>query len=79
MLPAKQPRKLSRWAKTFLLAQEYAFSHGAKHKVYGAYAWKPRKDRVTWEIRLVKTGPQVVVYNSKTGERIDLGPTPQAD
>ena len=69
----------SRWHKTYEMAREYAFANGAKHKVYGAYSWKPRKDKFTWDIRLVKTFPIVTVYNSKTKELIELGPTPQAD
>ena len=72
-------KKLTRFTKVYLMAQEYAYSQKAIHKNVGGYSWRPRKDKMTWEIRLYRWGPMVTVYNSKTKESIELGPTPQAD
>jgi hypothetical protein len=69
----------TRFSKAYQIAKEYAHSKGAKHKDYGGYSWRPRKDKYTWEIRVVRFGPIVTVYNSKTKEIIELGPAPQAD
>jgi hypothetical protein len=69
----------TRFQKAYLMAKEYAYSQGAKHKVYGGYSWKPRKATFTWQIRVISFSPMVTVYNSKTKESIELGPAPQAD
>ena len=69
----------TRFQKAYQMAEEYAHSKGAKHKLYGGYSWKPRKDKATWEIKVVSFGPIVTVYNTKTKESIELGPAPQAD
>jgi hypothetical protein len=69
----------TRFTKAYQMAKEYAHSQGAKHKLYGGYSWQPRKDKMTWEIRVIRFGPMVTVYNTKTKETIELGPAPQAD
>ena len=69
----------TRFTKAYRMAKEYAYSQGAKHKVYGGYSWRPRTDKITWEIRVIGFGPMVTVYNTKTKESIELGPAPQAD
>ena len=74
-----QAIQATRFAKAYRMAADYAYSQGAKHKVYGGYSWRPRKDKMTWEIRVVRFGPVVTVYNTKTKETIELGPAPQAD
>ena len=69
----------TRFNKAYQMAQEYAYSKGAKWRQSGGYSWRPRKDKMTWEIRVVRFGPMVTVYNTKTKESIELGPAPQAD
>ncbi len=69
----------SRFNKAYRMAADYAHSQGAKHKNVGGYSWRPRKDKFTWYIKVIRFGPMVTVYNSKTKETIELGPAPQAD
>ena len=69
----------TRFQKAYQMAKEYAHSQGARHKLYGGYSWKPRKDKATWEIKVVSLGPMVTVYNTKTKEYIELGPTPHTE
>jgi len=69
----------TRFTKACRMAADYAYSQGAKHKNVGGYSWRPRKDKFTWEISVIRFGPIVTVYNTKTKESIELGPAPQAD